>query len=214
MRSMLHVGLTGNIGSGKSTASAMFAEFGAHIMDADKIVHRLLMPGSKVYDAVKSAFGAECLNSDGTIDRRRLGKIIFENPEKRNLLNTLIHPAVRTEILGRLVTLEQEVGSGVAIVDAALMVETGFYRLFEKIIVVACDPALQLSRVMARDGLSEAEARARIASQMPMAEKMKVAHYRIDTSGTRRETRNQVEVVYRDLLTTEHRLRSHGSLQQ
>jgi dephospho-CoA kinase len=207
MRPMLHVGLTGNIGSGKSTAVLTFAELGAHVIDADAVVHELLAPGSEVHASVIRAFGEGYLDHDGTINRRRLGEFVFASPEKLRLLNSLIHPEVRTVVLGRIVELEQSVGNGIVIVDAALMVESGFYKLFDKIIVVACDPALQMARVMNRDGLTAEEARARIAAQMPVAEKLRVAHYTIETSGTLRQTREQTEAIYKDLLTQEYRMR-------
>ncbi len=208
MPTMLHVGLTGNIGSGKSTVTQIFAELGAHVVDADVVVHDLLAPGSDVYEKVTEAFGVECLRHDGTIDRRSLGDIVFASPEKLQLLNSLVHPAVRTLVLGRIVELEQSIQTGVVIVDAALMVETGFYKLFDKIIVVACDAALQMARIMSRDGFDAEEARARIAAQMPVAEKLKVAHYTIETSGTLRQTREQAEAIYRDILQQEYRLRT------
>lgn len=208
MRRMLHVGLTGNIGSGKSTAVLIFAELGAHVIDADAIAHELLAPGTGVYANVVRVFGEAYLDPDGAINRRRLGEAVFASPDKLQLLNGLIHPEVRTVVLGRIVDLEQSVRNGIVIVDAALMVESGFYKLFDKIIVVSCDPALQVARVMSRDGLTAEEAKARIAAQMPVAEKLKVAHYAIETSGTLRQTREQAEAIYKDLLTQEFRLRS------
>ena len=208
MRPMLHVGLTGNIGSGKSTTVLIFAELGAHVIDADKVAHELLAPGSQVYANVLQAFGEAYLDPDGTINRRKLGEVVFASPEKLRLLNSLTHPEVRTVVLGRIVELEQSVRNGIVIVDAALMVESGFYKLFDKIIVASCDPALQISRVMSRDGLSAEEAKARIAAQMPVAEKLKVAHYTIETSGTWKQTREQTEAIYRDLLSQEYRMRS------
>ncbi len=205
---MLHVGLTGSIGSGKSTVDTIFAEQGAHVIDADVVAHQLMTPGTVVYQRVTETFGAECIRPDGTIDRRRLGAIIFASREKRELLNGIVHPAVRTDVLRQIVELEQSFQAGIVIVDAALMVESGFYRLFEKVIVVTCTEALQIARITSRDGLSAEEARVRIATQMPVAEKLKVAHYSIDTSGTLRETRDQAEAVYRDLMQQERRLRA------
>jgi dephospho-CoA kinase len=208
IRRMLHVGLTGNIGSGKSTVVLIFAELGAHVIDADEVVHEILGQGSEVYANVIRAFGEAYLRPDGTIDRRKLGELVFASPERLNLLNSLIHPAVRTVVLGRIVELEQSVRNGIVIVDAALMVESGFYKLFDKIVVVSCDPALQVARVMSRDGLTAEEARARLAAQMPVTEKLKVAHYTIETSGTLRQTREQTEAIYKDLLAQEYRMRS------
>lgn len=204
---MLHVGLTGNIASGKSHAALLFAESGAHVIDADIIVHELLAAGAKTHDKVVGAFGAEILDTDGRIDRRRLGRIIFGNPEKRILLNSLTHPDIGAEILRRIFQLEQSSPGGIVIVDGALIVESGSYKMYDRLVVVTCDPSLQISRLMSRDGLTQEEAKARMASQMPIEEKLKLADYTIDTSGTLRQTQEQVEAIYRDLLVQELRLK-------
>jgi dephospho-CoA kinase len=204
---MLHVGLTGNIASGKSRTAMLFAEMGAHIIDADVIVHELLVSGTKTYLRIVEAFGEQILDSDREIDRRKLGQIIFFDAEKRLLLNRLTHQAVGMEILGRIFELEQAFARGIIIVDAALMVETGSYKMYDRLIVVTCNQFLQVSRLMSRDQLSEKEARARMDSQMPIEEKLKLADYTIDTSGTLKQTRDQVEVIYRDLLTQGIRLK-------
>jgi dephospho-CoA kinase len=201
---MLHVGLTGNIASGKSSAALFFAELGAHVIDADRVVHLLLKSGTPVYGKVVAAFGERILSSTGEIDRRILGRMVFSDADKRLLLNSLTHPAVESEILRRIGELEQSASRGIIIVDAALLIETGGYKMYHRIIVVTCDPALQVSRLITRDGLTEVEAGARIASQMPMGEKLKLANYTIDTSKTLKHTREQVEAIYADLLIQEH----------
>ena len=200
---MLHVGLTGNIASGKSAAALLFAELGAHVIDADRVVHLLLKSGTPVYRKIVDAFGERILSSAGEIDRRILGRMVFSDADKRLLLNSLTHPAVATEILRQIGELEQSASSGIIIVDAALMIETGGYKMYHRIIVVTCDPALQVSRLIERNGLTEEEAGARIAAQMSMEEKLKLANYTIDTSGTLEHTREQVEAIYRDLLIQE-----------
>jgi len=202
---MLHVGLTGNIASGKSSAAMMFAELGAHIIDADAVAHDLLSSGTETCGKIVNAFGTEILGPDGKIDRKALGRIVFSSPDKRLLLNSLIHPGIHAEILRRIFEMEQSCLSGIIVVDAALMVETGNYRMYDCLIVVTCDPSLQIARLVNRDGLNEEEARARISSQMPIEEKLKVADYTIDASGTLRQTRKQVEAIYRDLLIREMR---------
>ncbi len=204
---MLHVGLTGNIASGKSHTASLFAELGAHIIDADLVVHELLACGTKTYERIVDAFGDGILCSDRKIDRRRLGQIIFFDAQKRLLLNNLTHPDVHAEILRRIFELEQSSSNGIIIVDAALMVETGGYRMYHRLIVVTCDPSLQVSRLMSRDGLTENEAKARMASQMPIEEKLKLADYTIDTSGTLKQTRDQAEAIYRDLVIQELRIK-------
>jgi dephospho-CoA kinase len=204
---MLHVGLTGNIASGKSHAAQLFAEQGAHIIDADRVVHELLACGTKTYEKVIGAFGTEILDPNREIDRKKLGKIIFSDPGKRALLNQLTQHDVGVEILRRIFELEQSSFRGIVIVDAALIVETGGYKMYDRLIVVTCDPALQISRLVSRDHLTEEEARARMNSQMPIEEKLKLADYTIDTSGTLKQTRDQVEAIYKDLLIQELRVK-------
>jgi len=204
---MLHVGLTGNIASGKSRAALVFAELGAHIVDADIIARELILPGTATYSRVVRSFGSGILDESGAINRRILGQIVFSSPAQRNLLNSLIHPGVRAEVLRRIIELETPGEKGVIIVDAALMIETGFYQYYDRLIVVYCDPSIQLSRLMSRDGLNVEDARARMAAQMSAEEKRQLAHYTIETSGTLRQTREQVEAIYRDLLLYEMKMK-------
>jgi dephospho-CoA kinase len=207
MLGMLHVGLTGNIASGKSYTARLFAEMGAHIIDADRVAHGLLSRGTKTCQKIVEAFGEQILAPDGEIDRKKLGRIIFSSPEKREQLNQLTHHDVGTEILRQIFELEQVSSQGIVIVDAALIVETGGYKMYDRLVVVTCDFLLQIARLMSRDQLSETEAKARMSSQMPIEEKLKLADYTIDTSGTLKQTRDQVEAIYRDLLIQEMRLR-------
>jgi dephospho-CoA kinase len=203
---MLNVGLTGNIASGKSSAAMFFAELGAYVIDADRIAHSLLRSGTSVHPRIVEAFGDCILDPEGEIDRRLLGQLVFSDAGKRAVLNSLIHPAVDQEIRRRIGEIERSRTGGIIIVDAALMVETGNYTMFHYLIVVTCDPALQVARLISRDGLTESEARARMASQLPIEEKLKLAHYRIDTSRSLEQTREQVEAVYRDLQIRELRI--------
>ncbi len=207
MSAMLHVGLTGNIASGKSHTSLLFAEMGAHVIDADIVAHNLLCPGTKTYQGIVDTFGEQILGVGGEIDRKKLGRIVFFDEEKRKLLNQLTHHDVGAAILHEIFELEQTFSRGIVIVDAALMIETGGYKIYDRLIVVTCDPSLQLVRLMSRDQLSEREARARMDSQMPIEEKLKLADYTIDTSGTLKQTRDQAEAIYRDLLIQEIRLK-------
>lgn len=208
MSRMLHVGLTGNIASGKSYVAGRFSELGAHIIDADMVVHRLLVRGAQTYERIVQSFGEGILDPDGEIDRRKLGQIVFADAEKRLMLNQLTHRDVGIEILRRIFELEQAHSRGIVIVDAALIVETGGHTMYDRLIVVTCDPGLQLSRLMARDRLGEADALARMNSQMPIEEKLKLADYTVDTSGTLKQTNEQVEVIHRDLLIQELRLQN------
>jgi dephospho-CoA kinase len=210
---MLRVGLTGNIASGKSQAALVFAELGAHIIDADVIAHELLHPGTPTYAKIVQAFGEGILLPDRTVDRRKLGRIVFNNGSQRLLLNNLIHAEVRDEVSRRIADFEATASEGIIIVEAALLVETGSYRLYDCLIVVTCNPALQVERIVRRDGLPEPEARARMAAQMPVEEKLRLAQYTIDTSGNFEETRLQVRSIHLDLLRREREAKSHSSVE-
>jgi dephospho-CoA kinase len=207
---MLHVALTGNIAAGKSHAAQVFAELGAHIIDADLIAHETMFPGTTTFRKVVEAFGPAILTRDGLIDRRVLGEIVFHDAEKRQLLNSIVHPHVHAEILRRIVDLEKAYTYGIVIVHAALLVESGHYKVYDRLIVVACDPALQLARIVRRDRLSLEEAKVRLSAQMPVEEKLKLADYSIDTSGALHETREQIEAIHRDLVLQEIRYREHA----
>jgi dephospho-CoA kinase len=209
---MLHVGLTGNTGTGKSQAALVFSELGAHIIDADAVAHQLMLPGQETYAKVVEAFGLQILGLGGEINRKVLGKIVFGDFEKRALLNSLVHPDVQKEIYRRIFELEKDGASGVIIVDAALLIENGHHKLFDRIIVTTCDSNLQLARIIKRDGISVDEARRRMAAQLPIEEKLKFADYTIETSGTFKETREQIEGIFRDLLLQEIRSRNHTEL--
>lgn len=195
---MLSVGLTGGIASGKSTVAGMFRELGAHVVDSDEITHELLEPGQAVHRAVVGEFGDRIVLPDGRIDRRVLGAIVFGDSARRDVLNGLVHPGVaeRQEAFLRRVQIEHP--DGVAIVDAALMIETGSYRRYDRVVVVSCPVAEQRRRLEAR-GLTEAGIDARIASQMPLSEKARYADYVIDNSGNLDETRLRVRDVWTEL---------------
>lgn len=202
---MLQVGLTGNIASGKSYAALLFAELGARIIDADAVVHELLASPTRTYEKIVHVFGEGILRPDRSIDRRVLGQIVFFDADKRRTLNDIVHPDVAAEILRRIFELEQLFRNGIIIVDAALLVETGGYKMYDRLIVVTCDTTLQMSRLITRDRWTVEEARARMESQMAIDEKLKFADYTIDTSGTLKQTQEQVEAIYRDLLIQEFR---------
>jgi dephospho-CoA kinase len=142
---MLKVGLTGGIGSGKSTVSAMFRDLGARVVDSDEIVHTLLTPGEPVHQAVVSVFGPAILGGDGRIDRAALGRIVFADAGRRETLNSIVHPEVGRRQEAFLEKAGREAPDGVAIVDAALMIETGSYRRYDRIVVVRCEPGVQPS---------------------------------------------------------------------
>lgn len=194
---MLRVGLTGGIATGKSTVGLMFVELGCHLIDSDRITHQLLEPGQAVHDAVVKEFGERIVAADGAIDRRVLGNIVFkENPEARKTLNRLVHPAVTRRQQEWLSEMAQKDPAGIAIVDAALMIEVGTYKNYDKVVVVTCSPEVQKARLLQRSGMNEDEIDLRIRSQMPMSEKVKYADFVIDNSGDRLQTRSQVEDVH------------------
>src|SRR5918911_3832731 len=164
---MLRVGLTGSIGVGKSFVSSVLAELGCRVLDADRTAREVVAAGSAGLRAVVEAFGTEVLRADGTLDRARLGAIVFADEKKRLLLNSILHPFIIAAQDEQLRKWESEDPQGIAIVDAALMIESGSYKRFDKLIVVHCRPEVQLGRLMARNNLTKAEARKRIAAQMP-----------------------------------------------
>jgi dephospho-CoA kinase len=197
---MLRVGLTGSIGVGKSFVASVFVELGCHVLDADQTAREVVMPGTPGLKALVEAFGEDILTADGTLDRKRLGALIFADPNKRERLNSILHPFIiarQDEILN---AWEAEDPDGIGIVDAALMIESGGYKRFDKLIVVHCRPEVQLERLMLRDKLSRDEALRRINSQMPQEEKQKFADYLIDTSDGYESTRAQTEKLNQKLI--------------
>lgn len=198
---MLRVGLTGSIAVGKSYVANLLAELGCHVLDADQTAREVVAPGTAGLQLIEAAFGRDVLRADGTLDRAQLGRIVFADEAQRARLNALLHPlimAAQDEWLNARATTDPH---GVAVIDAALMIESGGYRRFAKLIVVHCQPEAQLARLMQREGIAQAEAERRIAAQMPQAEKMRYADYLIDTSAGFAAARTQTEAVYRQLRT-------------
>jgi dephospho-CoA kinase len=187
-------GLTGGIGTGKSTVSRMFREDGLAVVDADRIAWEVTAPGRPAYEAIVRRFGREVLLPDGRIDRKKLGGIVFSDPAKRAELETITHPEIARGIASELHRLESE-GHGVAIVEAALIHETGRRARFEAVIAVHCGRMQQVRRLMERDGISEEQAIRRIASQMDPEEKARSSDRIIDNSGDLAATRSQVRAL-------------------
>jgi dephospho-CoA kinase len=196
---MLRVGLTGSIAVGKSYVSSVFVELGCHVLDADQTAREVVEPGSEGLAAVVKHFGPEILTDDGRLDRQRLGELIFADAHKRQLLNSILHPFIIARQDEVMREWEQSDPNGVGIVDAALMIESGGYQRFDKLIVVHCRPEVQLERLMLRTGLSLPEAQQRISSQMPQEEKQRYADYLIDTSDGFESTRERTAKVYQKL---------------
>lgn len=196
---MLRVGLTGSIAVGKSYVVSILAEMGCVTFDADKVAHAVMMPGEPAYEDIKREFGDKVLAADGSIDRGKLGEIVFANDERRTRLNEIVHPRVIEEQNRLLLKAEADSPDGIAVIDAALMIESGGYKRFEKLIVVYCDRETQIERLMRRNQITRPDAEARIAAQMSSAEKRKFADYEIDTTGGFDQTRQQVVELHREL---------------
>lgn len=191
---MLRVGLTGGIACGKSVVRRRLEERGVPTLDADAVVHELLGPGTETTRAVARAFGEDVLAREGGVDRKALGRIVFADESARAKLNAIVHPRVYDAIEAFLADAERA-GAPLAVVDAALMVETGSSERYDRVIVVHCRPEQQLERLEARDGISNEEARRRVAAQMPIEEKVAHAHELVDTSGTLEETLARTDEV-------------------
>lgn len=196
---MLRVGLTGGLASGKSFVGESLAALGCHLLKADELGHRLLMPGTPVYEKVVSAFGHAVLDDEGRIMRRALASIVFEDPDRLAMLNAIVHPAVIEQEERWMREVSATDPHGIAIVEAAILIETGSHRRFDKIVLAVCSDEQQVERAMKRDGLSRDEAMARLRRQMPLAEKRKFADYVIDTSGDKEQTLEQVRRLYAEL---------------
>jgi dephospho-CoA kinase len=193
---MLKVGLTGGLASGKSFVGEALAGYGCLVVQADELGHAVLAPDGEAYDGVIREFGREILAGDGTIDRSALAARVFGDPERLARLNALVHPAVfrREDVL--LAEYGARDAGGIAVVEAAILIETGSYARFHKLILVTCTEDQQVERALRREGAVESDVRARIASQMPLAEKRKYADFVIDTSGEKDETSRQTRAVY------------------
>jgi dephospho-CoA kinase len=197
---MLKIGLTGSIAVGKSFVLSVLGELGCHVLDADETAREVVAPGTPGLQAVVDAFGKEVLRADGSLDRSDLGRVVFGDEAKRLLLNSILHPLIIAAQDARMHQWEQQDASGIAVVDAALMIESGGYKRFDKLIVVYCRPEVQLERLVLRNGLSPEEADRRVKSQMSQEEKKTYANFLVDTSDGFESTRSQTEQVFRALL--------------
>lgn len=197
---MLRVGLTGSIGVGKSFVTSVFEELGCHVLDADQTAREVVMPDTPGLKAITQEFGEEILNPDGTLNRKQLGALVFADESRRQRLNFILHPFIIARQDEIMRGWEAEDPNGIGIIDAALMIESGGYKRFDKLIVVHCRPEVQLERLMLRDNLSRDEALRRINSQMPQEEKQKFADYLIDTSDGFEVTRTQIISVHQKLI--------------
>jgi len=196
---MLKVGLTGSIAVGKTFVCEVLAELGAFVLDADLTAREVVEPNTKGLKLIIKNFGREVLQPDGTLDRINLGAIVFADEEKRQLLNSIVHPLVIEKQNDWLAQKELEKPDAIAVIDAALMIESGGYKRFDCLIVVWCDSDIQLERLILRNNLSKEEALKRIKSQMPQEEKKRYADFLIDTSEGFENTRLQTIEVFEQL---------------
>ncbi|HVS82821.1 MAG TPA: dephospho-CoA kinase [Pyrinomonadaceae bacterium] len=196
---MLKVGLTGSIAVGKSFVLGVLAELGCHVVDADATAREVVAPGTPGIKAVVDAFGDDILNADGTLDRAKLGEIVFADEAKRMQLNSILHPFIIQAQDEQMRKWEREDPQGIAVVDAALMIESGGFQRFDKLIVVHCRPEVQLERLRTRDAISREEAERRVAAQMSQEEKKRHADFLIDSSEGFENTRRQTEAVFQKL---------------
>ena len=200
-RKFLLVGLTGGIATGKSTVSTILRSLGSEIIDADLLAREVVEPGAPALAQIADEFGRDVLTASGALDRKKLGAIIFANPERRRRLEAITHPAIRERFLARLDALAERGFMGLVVFDAAVMIESGNYKNMDRLIVVVTDDTTQMARLHGRDGTDEAENRRKISSQMPLAEKAKLADYVIDNSGSREATAEQVGRVFAALMS-------------
>ncbi len=187
----LVVGLTGGLASGKSFVGKALAGLGCFLVQADQLGHQVIEPGAEAYHAVMCEFG--------TVDRRALADLVFSNPERLEKLNSIIHPAVRARTRALLERFAKENPTGIAVVEAAILIETGSFRNYDRIILAVCREDQQIERAMARDRISREQALERMHRQMPLQEKMKFADYIIDTSQSKEHTLDQTRAVYDSL---------------
>ena len=196
---MLRVGLTGGLASGKSFVGHALAGLGCHLIEADELGHQVLLPGGEAYDAVVNEFGEEILDEDRHIIRRKLGALVWGKPERLAKLHSFVHPPVIARQKGIIEEVGRRDPAAIVVVEAAILVETGSYRRFDRLIVVVCTFEQQMERAMKRGAYSKEEVLARLSRQLPLEEKVRVADYVIDTSGTKDNTIEQVRTVYNSL---------------
>ncbi|HEY2645553.1 MAG TPA: dephospho-CoA kinase [Candidatus Acidoferrales bacterium] len=199
---MLRIGLTGGIATGKTAVVAMLRELGCRVLEADKIGHQMIQPDGAAYEEVVREFGPGILNSEGLVDRQKLGLLVFADPKRLARLNAIVHPPILEEQSRQLAAIEQADPHAIAVVEAALLIEAGFDKKLEFVVVTWCTPDQQLARLTQAGtgrGLTTEQARQRIAAQMPVDEKRQRADAVIDCSGTLEHTRAQVIALFAKL---------------
>ncbi|MBI3211049.1 MAG: dephospho-CoA kinase [Candidatus Solibacter usitatus] len=196
---MLKIALTGGLASGKSFAGEILQRLGCLLIKADALGHEVLLPGGEAYADVLSEFGNNILNDEGFIERKKLAALVFFHPGRLEALNRLVHPPVRARTERMLADFAATDPKGIAVVEAAIHIETGGYRAYDRLILAWCLPEQQIERAMHRDASSREEVMVRLSRQMPLEEKRKFAHYVVDTSGRKEDTQRQTEEIYQEL---------------
>jgi len=202
---MLIVGLTGGIATGKSTVAEMFVSLGAYIVDTDRISRQIVEPGSAGLQQVVDCFGREILAADNSLDRKKLGAVVFSSPEKRKMLEALLHPRIFEEKNRQIEAIRSKDSHAIVLVDVPLLIEVGGHIHMDGVVLVYASPQVQLARIMARDNLTSEEAVSRIAAQMRIDDKVQYADYVIHNEGHLEETRNAVADVFQQLRKEEQR---------
>ncbi|HTW67155.1 MAG TPA: dephospho-CoA kinase [Bryobacteraceae bacterium] len=193
---MLRVGLTGGLACGKSFVGHALAELGCYLIEADKLGHEVMLRGAEAYNDIVGEFGTGILDAGGEINRRKLGALVWDHPERLEKLSSFVHPAVQAREERRMAEIARNDPHAIAVVEAAILVETGSYKRFDKLIVVTCTAEQQMERALARGSYSKEEVVARLNRQLPLEEKLRVADYVIDTSGSKENSLEQVRTVY------------------
>lgn len=210
---MITIGLTGNIGSGKSTVARRLESLGAKIIDADQVARKVVLPGAPGLQEIADVFGPGVLDSQGQLDRKKMGALVFADPRAREKLNNITHPRIKEEIRSEINAFKKESqsssGPGVLVIDAALLIEVGLNHNVDEIWVVKTGLNEQIERLTKRDGLSSNEAKRRIAAQMPQEDKIRLATRVIDNTGEISETIMQVDRYWNDMLK-EHSVGTAG----
>ena len=196
---MLKVGLTGGYASGKSLVACELQRLGCHLIYADELGHQVLLPHGEAYAPVLAQFGTGILDENGRIDRKKLAAIVFGDASRLNMLSSFVHPAVFALEKKMLDEFQAKDPRGIAVIEAAILIEAKRNTWFDRIILTACDEEVQITRGMKRDKVTRGQALARLASQMPLSEKRKHADYVVDTSGTKESTSFQVRRIHADL---------------
>ncbi len=196
---MLIVGLTGGVASGKSLVSQVWKEEGAYLIDADRIARELVQPRAPAWKALVKAFGKEILQEDGSIHRKKLATRVFSNPVEKDLLNRILHPRIKREIDRRIKGIGQKGPKAIVVVDAALLIETGYYRNVDKVVVVTSTKKQQIERLRRRDQMDQEMARGIIDSQISGEKRIKVADIIIRNEGSRMQTEKKAKEVFQEL---------------